>query len=117
MSIRRHESQTPVLFGRFQRRLTPARIISLSFLAIIIVGGLLLLLPISQQPNVEVASVVAFFTAESAVCVTGLVTVVTASTWSVFGKLIIMLLIQIGGLSLINIVTFFLINIGRKISL
>ena len=117
MSIRRHESQTPVLFGRFQRRLTPARIISLSFLAIIIVGGLLLLLPISQQPNVEVAPVDAFFTAVSAVCVTGLVTVVTASTWSVFGKLIIMLLIQIGGLSLITIFTFFLINIGRKISL
>lgn len=103
----------------FRQRLSPAKIITLSFLLIIIIGGFILSLPISQSndANTKVSVIDALFTAVSAVCVTGLVTVTTASAWSLFGKIVIILLIQIGGLSLISIFTFFMVQIGKKISL
>ena len=97
--------------------LSPAKIITLSFLLIIIVGGILLSLPIAHAPGIDVSFIDAFFTSVSAVCVTGLVTLTTAYTWSLFGKIVILLLIQIGGLSLISIFTFFMVYIGKKISL
>lgn len=97
--------------------MSPAQTITLSFICIILLGGFLLSLPVSHAENAVVSVGDAFFTSVSAVCVTGLVTLPTASTWSFFGKLVIMLLIQIGGLSLITIFTFFMVNIGKKISL
>jgi trk system potassium uptake protein TrkH len=105
------------LFKKLYKVLSPVQIISLSFLFIIFVGGILLSLPISHQQGVDVPVLDAFFTTVSAVCVTGLVTVVTATTWSLFGKLVIMLLIQIGGLSLITVLAFFMINFGKKVTL
>lgn len=107
----------PLIFRKLQKRLSPPQMISLSFLGIIIIGGLLLSLPFAHAKNIEVSILDAFFTSVSAVCVTGLVTLTTASTWSIFGKLIILILIQIGGLSLITVFTFFMVNIGKKISL
>lgn len=106
-----------LLLRKLQKRLSPAQIIVFSFLLIIIVGGLLLSLPISHGTDVYVSVLDAFFTSVSAVCVTGLVTLTTATTWSFFGKIVILTLIQIGGLSLITIFTFFMVNIGKKISL
>lgn len=102
---------------KLQKRFSPAQIIVLSFLMIIIIGGILLTLPLSHAHDADVSVIDAFFTAVSAVCVTGLVTLTTATTWSFFGKVIILLLIQAGGLSLITIFTFFMVNIGKKISL
>lgn len=108
---------TPTVRRKIQREFSPIRIVVLSFMLVITTGGILLSLPISHAGNAPVAVLDAFFTAVSAVCVTGLVTVTTASTWSLFGKIVIMLLIQIGGLSLVTVLTFFMVNIGKKISL
>lgn len=110
-------SNTPLIFRKVHKRLSPPQMISLSFLGIIIFGGFLLSLPFAHAKNVEVTILDAFFTSVSAVCVTGLVTLTTASAWSIFGKLVILILVQIGGLSLITVFTFFMVNIGKKISL
>ena len=112
-----NESYTSRFLKSVNKRLSPAQIIVLSFLLIIIFGGIMLSLPISHSNNVDITAIDAFFTSVSAVCVTGLVTQTTATAWSLFGKLIILLLIQIGGLSIITIFTFFMVNIGKKISL
>jgi trk system potassium uptake protein TrkH len=117
MNRDRKELSTSLVLRKLQKKLSPAQIIALSFLLIIIIGGLLLSLPISHTENIEVSIMDALFTSVSAVCVTGLVTLTTATAWSIFGKLVILILIQIGGLSLITIFTFFMVKIGRKISL
>ena len=106
-----------VLYLLIQRKLSTSQIIAISFLLVIFIGAVLLYLPISQQEGNDVSFLDALFTSASAVCVTGLTTVTTATTWNLFGKTIIMFLIQIGGLSLITIFTFFTVYIGKKISL
>lgn len=117
MSSPKQKISLALKFRNLQKKISPAQIIVLSFLLIIIIGGLLLSLPFSHLEHAQVSMGDAFFTAASAVCVTGLTTLTTAATWSFFGKLVILVLIQIGGLSLISIYIFFLVNIGRKISL
>ena len=117
MNRDRKALSTSLVLRKLQKKLSPAQIIALSFLLIIIIGGLLLSLSISHTENTKLSIMDALFTSVSAVCVTGLVTLTTATTWSIFGKLVILILIQIGGLSLITIFTFFMVNIGRKISL
>lgn len=106
-----------ILFKKLQKKLSPPQIIALSFLLITLVGGVLLSLPISHRQGIDVPVLDAFFTSVSAVCVTGLVTLTTSATWNWFGKLIILILIQIGGLSLVTVLAFFMINIGKKVSL
>lgn len=88
--------------------------ISLSFIVVILVGALLLSLPIAQESTRDISFIDALYTATSATCVTGLVIADTADTWSVFGEVLILLLIQIGGLGLITLTTFFLTTMGRK---
>lgn len=105
------------IYRKLLKKLTPAQIVVLSFLLIVVIGGFLLSLPISHAGDTVVPVIDAFFTSVSAVCVTGLATLTTASTWSFFGKLVILILIQIGGLSLITVFTFFMLSTGRKISL
>ena len=83
---------------RLREHLTPGRSIALGFLALILLGAVLLVLPFSHLPQVRVGFLDALFTSTSAACVTGLVVVDTGNTWSAFGKVVIMLLIQIGGL-------------------
>ena len=78
--------------------LSTSHIIMLGFLAVIAIGSLLLWLPISAADGQAVSYADALFTATTATCVTGLVTLPTVSTWSVFGQVVILLLIQIGGL-------------------
>ncbi len=92
-------------------------LIILSFLVVILVGSLLLYLPISAKPGVEVSYIDALFTATTSTCVTGLVTVTTASTWSIFGQVVILCLIQIGGLGLITIITGMMVAINRRIGI
>jgi trk system potassium uptake protein TrkH len=96
--------------------LSPYRVIALSFAGAIGVGTILLMLPVSHAPGVRVGLIDALFTATSAVCVTGLVVVDTASAWSRFGQVVIMLLIQGGGLGIITLGTLFALALGRRFS-
>ena len=98
-------------------RLSTSHIIMLSFLSAILLGSLLLALPISSASGKAVPYIDALFTAGSATCVTGLVTVPTFSTWSVFGQIVILLLIQVGGLGIITVMASFVVFMHRKLGL
>lgn len=89
------------------KRTNPSLILAVSFLAIIIVGTGLLLLPHSVKQGVTLAWVDALFTSTSAVCVTGLTTVDVSSTFSTMGLVIIIILIQVGGLGVMTLTSFF----------
>ena len=93
----------------------PARTICASFFLVIMTGTLLLMLPFSAKDGQFTSFMDALFTATSATCVTGLVVVDTFLHWSIFGQVVILCLIQIGGLGLVTFVTFFNILIGRKL--
>lgn len=97
--------------------LSTTQIILLSFLAAISIGTLLLSLPVSSADGKAVPFLDALFTATTSTCVTGLVTLPTATTWSVFGQVVILLLIQIGGLGVITILSGFMILINRQMGL
>ena len=98
-------------------RISSFQIIIGSFLAVILTGTFLLMLPVSSAEGVATPFGDALFTATSAVCVTGLVVHDTFRYWSLFGQLLILLLIQIGGLGTITLATVVTILAGRKISL
>jgi trk system potassium uptake protein TrkH len=95
----------------------PARLITLSFFFTILAGSLLLTLPFAVQSGESIGFLKALFTATSATCVTGLVVVDTATTWSLFGQIVIIALIQIGGLGIVTITTFFFIVLKRRMGL
>jgi len=96
--------------------LSPIIIIVLSFLGIIVLGMLLLKLPISAQEGENVSWVDAFFISVSAICVTGLSTIPNImTTFSVFGKVVLALLIHIGGLGIVTIAIYILMILGIKI--
>lgn len=101
----------------FQNKLSSFQIIILGFAGVIVLGALLLMLPISTQNGAVTPFSKTLFTATSAVCVTGLVVFDTASYWSGFGQLIILIMIQIGGLGVISVASFLSMLAGRKISL
>ena len=103
--------------GRKDSGVSTTRLIAGSFLFAILAGTLLLMLPVSSAEGTMTYPVDALFTATTSICVTGLVTVVTAVHWSLFGKLVIMCLAQLGGLGVITVVTMFLILLGKKITL
>ena len=97
---------------------TPAeRIMMLGFAAVILLGTILLCLPVSAADGKSVYWLDALFTATTSVCVTGLVTVPTATTWSTFGKIVILGLIQFGGLGIMACLTMVFLILRRKISL
>ena len=97
--------------------LSTTQIILLSFLVTILVGSGLLALPISSATGDAVPYLDALFTATTSTCVTGLVTLPTVSTWSVFGQIVILLLIQIGGLGIITIMSGLMILLNRKMGI
>lgn len=99
------------------KHLTTARILLLGFAIIILVGSLLLMLPFSTKEGVELKFIDALFTATSATCVTGLIIAPTANTFTAFGQVVILLLIQIGGLGFMTLTSFFYSMLGRKLSL
>ncbi|MEE1322169.1 MAG: potassium transporter TrkG [Acutalibacteraceae bacterium] len=92
-------------------------IIMLSFLAVIFIGSILLSMPISTADGKGVSYIDALFTATTATCVTGLVTLPTVSTWSVFGQVVLLILIQVGGLGVITVVSGFMIAVHKRIGL
>ncbi len=98
-------------------QLAPPQILALGFAFIILLGGFLLSLPISSTNGLGLNFVDALFTATSATCVTGLVVVDTGTYFSVFGQVVIMLLIQIGGLGFMTMATLFAILLKKRISL
>ncbi len=100
-----------------KNRFTSFQIIILGFAAVILIGALLLMLPVSSKAGVMTPFNEALFTSTSAACVTGLVVQDTATYWSWFGQGIILILIQIGGLGVITIAVSFALLSGRKISL
>jgi trk system potassium uptake protein TrkH len=100
-----------------RRQLSPIQLIGLSFLAIIIIGTLLLELPISQQDGMRVSLLDCLFTATSATCVTGLVVVSTGETWTRFGQIVILAMIQIGGIGYMTIATVAALLLGLRLGL
>ena len=97
--------------------LSTTQIILLSFIAVIIIGSFILYLPISVKNGQRVSYIDALFTATTSTCVTGLVTVPTYSTWSIFGKIVILILIQIGGLGVVAFMAIIMILINKKFKL
>jgi len=98
-------------------RLTSFQIIIIGFASVILLGTVLLMMPFSSASGVFTPFSSALFTATSAVCVTGLVVVDTATYWSYFGQFVILVLIQIGGLGVVTVASFLSMLAGRKISL
>ena len=97
--------------------LSTTHMIMLSFLAVILVGSLLLSLPISSANGKAVPYLDALFTATTATCVTGLVTLPTVTAWSVFGHVIILVLIQVGGLGVITIMSAIMILLQKRMGI
>lgn len=97
--------------------INPTRLIVSSFAAVILVGAILLTLPIATVSGQSAGFLKALFTSTSSVCVTGLVVEDTATYWSAFGKWVIILLIQIGGLGIVTITSFFYSFLRRKATL
>ena len=89
----------------------------LSFLITIFLGSILLSLPVSSADGKGVPYLDALFTATTATCVTGLVTLPTATTWSIFGQVVILILIQVGGLGVITIVSALMILLNRRMGI
>ncbi len=99
------------------RPLSPARLLAVSFGGLIAAGTLLLSLPVAAEPGTHITPVDALFTATSAVCVTGLIVVDTPKAFSTFGEIVVLLLIQVGGLGYMTISTVAAALIGRRPSL
>ena len=102
---------------RPSRQATPAQIIILGFLGIILAGALLLMLPVSSRMGVVTPFSDALLTATSATCVTGLVVHDTATYWSPFGHLVLLALIQTGGMGVVTVAVSVVMFSGRKIGL
>ncbi len=96
---------------------SPAKVLVSGFLAIILTGTFLLALPIASRNGESVGLLNALFTSTSAVCVTGLVVVNTYAHWTFFGQLVILLLIQVGGLGFMSMITAVFLFFKRKITL
>lgn len=97
--------------------LSTTQMIMLSFLAVILLGSLLLTLPISSASGEAVPYLDALFTATTATCVTGLVTLPTVTTWSVFGQVVILILLQVGGLGVITIMSALMILLHKRMGI
>lgn len=97
--------------------LAPVQILALGFAAVIFIGAVLLSLPVSSASGQSTPFLTSLFTSTSAVCVTGLVVVDTGTYWSTFGQVVIMLLIQTGGLGFMSFATLIALILGKKITL
>ena len=97
--------------------MTVSRTICTGFLALIIVGTLLLMLPFATASGDWNSLLVALFTSTSAVCVTGLIVVDTGTYFSSFGQGVVLMLIQLGGLGYMTATTLLLLLVGRRLCL
>lgn len=102
---------------KFLQKQPAGRIIALGFLLVILIGSVLLMLPVSVKDGVELSYIDALYTSTSAVCVTGLVVVDSGDTFTVFGQIVLGLLIQIGGLGVTAVGTGIMLAMGKKVDL
>lgn len=102
---------------RMIKNLTDLQIIFLSFLFVVILGGSILSLPISSKAGEYTSFVDSLFTAISATCVTGLAVLDTSTYWSFFGQVIILILIQVGGLGFMTLVASIFLLLNQKVSM
>lgn len=102
---------------RYRIHIRPTQVIVLGFACLVLFGAILLNLPFAARSGKSIGFISALFTATSATCVTGLVVVDTATYWSAFGKGVILLLIQIGGLGFMTLATLFSLVLRRTITL
>ncbi|NEX02551.1 trk system potassium uptake protein TrkH [Pseudobutyrivibrio sp. NOR37] len=100
-----------------KKKISSVQLIPLSFLIAIAIGGLILMLPISSAAGQWTNPLVAFFTSTTSTCVTGLVVVDTYSYFSTFGHIIILCLIQVGGLGIITVISMVMLITQKKFSL
>ncbi len=100
-----------------KKRISSIRIIAFGYMLFVLVGALLLTLPFASKSGQSVGFLNALFTATSSSCVTGLIVLDTATTWSFFGQAVIICLIQVGGLGFMTIATMFSILFKRRIGL
>lgn len=106
-----------MISGLVRRHLHPAQLVVLSFLVVILLATALLSLPFATRSGQRMPLVDALFTATSATCVTGLIVVDTGTFFSIFGQLVILACIQIGGLGLMVFTTVFLMATGRRLAI
>ena len=102
---------------RLKKFFNSYRTIFLGFLGVILLGSLLLFLPISSADGKSKNYIDCLFTSVSCACVTGLITLNTATTWSLFGQFVLLLLIQTGGLGVITVTMIFSVALGKRIGL
>lgn len=100
-----------------KRKFSHTRLIAMGYISIIIIGTILLMLPVASKNGESVGFVTALFTAVSTSCVTGLIVTDTATTWTLFGQIVIITLIQTGGLGFMTIATTFSMLLKRKMGL
>ena len=112
-----HHLPPDALTHNKKKRRSYARIAALVYLGLILCGALVLTLPVCSQSGRFTPFVDCLFTATSATCVTGLIVVDTATHWSLAGKIVILLLIQTGGMGFMAIVAMFAIAFGRRMGL
>ena len=105
------------MFSKLTSRVTPAQIIILGFLGLILVGALLLTLPFATRDGLGAPFLDALFTSTSATCVTGLVVHDTYTYWSEFGQLVILALIQVGGMGVVTVAVAVALLSGKRIGL
>lgn len=103
--------------GMVKGKLSSFQIILLGFAGVILLGAFLLALPISSKSHEWTSFIDALFTSTSAVCVTGLIVFDTATHWTIFGQIVILLLIQIGGMGVVTVAVSFALISGKKIGL
>lgn len=99
-----------------KNKLSYIQIFALGFLAVILIGTILLCLPVSSKANQWTSFLDALFTSTSATCVTGLIVFDTFTHFSLFGQIVILLLIQVGGLGLMTFIAIISIILGKKVS-
>lgn len=102
---------------QWMRKISPTRIIALSFILVILTGTILLCLPLASRTGEWTQPLDALFTSTSATCVTGLIIADTYTNWSLFGQLVILIMIQIGGIGLMTVISMVFIFMKRKLSM
>ena len=106
-----------MFFINFLKKQPPGRLIAMGFAAVILVGALLLVLPVSVWPDAQVSFVDALFTSTSAVCVTGLIAIDVADHFTPFGQAVVAVLIQIGGLGVTSVGVGLILAAGKRVSI
>lgn len=99
------------------KKISPVRLLSIGYVVTIIIGTILLMLPFASKENSSTTLIDALFTATSATCVTGLIPFDTFMHWTIFGQIVILVLIQIGGLGFMTIITLVFMFLKKNISL